>query len=198
MEIKYITTVCRRVRNISLLTVIILIINTYTLFGQKNRDEAPPLKERLFYGGSFGLQFGSVTDIEVSPVIGLWVLPRLAIAAGPDYRFYKDPFSRTAIYGGSSYIQFVVIQDINSIIPLGSHSAIFLHAEDELLSLKSSFWKDPPYNSDRFFVNTVLAGGGISQMIGRRSSLDFMVLWALNASQYNLYSNPEIRISFIF
>ena len=190
--------VCRRVRNVLLHTAIILITNAFTLSGQNTREEVPPLNERLFYGGSFGLQFGSITDIEVSPVIGLWVLPRLAIAAGPDYRFYKDPFSRTAIYGGSSYLQFVVIQDINSIIPLGSHTAIFLHAENELLSLKSSFWKDPPYNSDRFFVNTVLAGGGISQMIGRRSSLDFMVLWALNASQYNLYSNPEIRISFIF
>ncbi|MDQ1332740.1 MAG: hypothetical protein QG576_775 [Bacteroidota bacterium] len=188
----------RRVRIIIFITAGIFIIAAYNLSGQTTREEAPPLKERLFFGGSFGLQFGTYTDIEVSPVIGLWLLPRMAVAAGPDYRFYKDPDYSTDIYGGSAYMQFVVIQDINSVVPLGVHAGIFLHAENELLSLQTSFWKDPPYKSDRFYINTLLAGGGISQHIGRRSSLDMMILWALNVSQYNLYSNPEIRVSFIF
>jgi hypothetical protein len=120
------------------------------------------------------------------------------VAVGPDYRFYKVPDYRTDIYGGSAYMQFVVIQDINSIIPLGAHAGIFIHMENELLSLQSSFWKDPPYKSERFFINTLLAGGGISQQLGRRSSLDMMILWALTVSEYNLYSNPELRVSFIF
>ncbi len=168
-------------------------------YDKKAREESPPFKERLFFGGNFGLQFGTITDIQVSPVIGLWVLPRIAIAVGPDYRYIKDRYDRTSIYGGKAYLQFVVIQDLNSFIPMGVHTGIFLHIEDELLSLKSSFWKFPlPYTSDRFYVNTVLAGGGISQQIGRRSSLNFMVLWALNDSGYNIYSKPELRISFSF
>ncbi len=174
-------------------------------FDQKDQEGSPPFKERLFYGGSFGLQFGSITDIQVSPVIGYWLLPRLNVAVGPDYRYYKDQSARTTIYGGKGYMQFIVIQDVNSILPMGVHTGIFIHLEDELLSLKSAFWKPapsypytPPYTSDRFYVNTVLAGGGLSQQIGRRSSLNFMVLWALNDSGYNLYSKPEIRISFIF
>jgi hypothetical protein len=168
------------------------------LYAQQSRNDSPPLRERLFFGGSFGLQFGSITDIQVSPVVGIWVLPRLAVAIGPDYRFYKDPNSRTDIYGGSGYVQFVFIQDLNSLIPLGLHLGFFLHAEDELLSLQSSFWKNPPYVNDRFFVNTVLAGGGISQHMGRRSSINLMVLWALNEPVYGIYSTPEIRVSFIF
>jgi len=198
MELNYDMAVFRRLKIILCITAAFFIIAVYDLSGQTTRDEAPPLKERLFFGGSLGLQFGTYTDIEISPVIGLWLLPRLAVAAGPDYRFYKDPYSRTDIYGGSGYIQFVVIQDINSIIPLGVHAGIFLHVENELLSLQSSFWKDTPVNSNRFFVNTLLAGGGISQQIGRRSSLDMMVLWALTVTQYPLYSNPEIRVSFNF
>jgi len=47
-------------------------------------------------------------------------------------------------------------------------------------------------------INTILAGGGLSQQIGRRAALNFMVLWALNDSGYGLYSNPEIRIGFVF
>ena len=158
----------------------------------------PPLRERLFYGGSVGLQFGSITDIQLSPVIGLWVLPRLTVAVGPDYRFYKDPDVRTDIYGGSVYAQFFIIQDLDNLLKLGMHYKFFAMAEDELLSLKSSSWKNPPYSSDRFFVNTPMAGGGISQPLGQRSSLDLMILWPLNMPDYPIYSNPEIRVNFIF
>jgi hypothetical protein len=44
----------------------------------------------------------------------------------------------------------------------------------------------------------VLAGPGLSQQIGRRASLNFMVLWPLNDSGYDIYSKPEIRVSFSF
>jgi hypothetical protein len=105
----------------------------------------------------------------------------------------------TSLYGGKSYLQLVVIQDLNSFIPMGVHTGIFIHLEDELLSLKSSFWKYPLlYTSDRFYVNTVLVGGGISQQIGRRASLNFMVLWPLNDSVYQIYSKPEMRVTFTF
>jgi hypothetical protein len=168
-------------------------------YDQTNKEEAPPIKERLFFGGSFGLQFGTITDIQISPVIGFWLLPRVAVAAGPTYRYYKDVDVATTLYGGKAYLQLVVIQDLNSFIPMGVHTGIFLHMEDELLSLKSSFWKYPLlYTSDRFYVNTVLVGGGLSQQIGRRASLNFMVLWPLNDSGYEIYSKPEIRISFNF
>jgi hypothetical protein len=168
------------------------------LNGQRQREEPPPLKERLFAGGNFGLQFGTITDIQVSPVVGIWLLPRIAVAVGPDFRFYKDRYDKTVIYGGKAYAELVIIQNLNSIIPIGGNTGIFFHIEDELLSLETEFWKNPPYLADRFYVNTVLAGGGISQQIGRRSSMNFMVLWALNESIYDVYGKPEIRVSFIF
>jgi hypothetical protein len=169
-------------------------------FDQKDNNGAPSFKDRLFYGGSLGLQLGTITDIQVSPVIGYWVLPRLAVAIGPTYRYYKDPSSATAIYGAKGYIQFAVVQDLSSVIPVGGHTGIFLHIEDELLSLNSYFWKwqyGIPFDSERFYLNTILVGGGISQHLGRRSTIDFMVLWPLD-NPYSLYSNPEIRISFIY
>ena len=177
----------------------LLIFSSFSIVSaQKVREEIPPLRERIFFGGNFGLQFGTITDIQISPVIGLWVLPRLAVAVGPDYRFYKDRYDRTNIYGGKGYMQFVVIKDINSFLPIGANTGILLHVEDEVLSLESSFWKNPPVFSKRFYINTVLAGGGISQQIGRRSSLNIMILWALNDSGYAVYSNPEITFSFNF
>ena len=189
----------RRLKFTAVLTTSLLILAAPVTSSQRSRSEAPPIKERLFYGGSFGLQFGTITDIEVSPIIGFWVLPRLAVAAGPNYRFYKDPINgRTSIYGGRGYTQIVLIRDINSIVPVGINMGIFLHAEDEFLSLESEFWQNPPLISERFTVNTLLAGAGISQPIGRRSAINLIVLWALDDSVYDLYSNPEIRVSFTF
>ena len=182
----------------SCLLLILLFVSFSVIYGQETRKDTPPLKERLFYGGSFGLQFGTITDIEFSPIIGIWVLPRVAVAAGPDFRYFKDPWDHTTIYGGKSYIEFIFLQDLDNIIPLGLHLGMFLHVEDEALSLASSFFKTAPFDSERFMVNTILAGGGIRQQIGQRSSLNLTFLWALNDSGYDIYGNPEIRVSFIF
>jgi hypothetical protein len=51
--------------------------------------------------------------------------------------------------------------------------------------------------TSRFSVNTGLIGAGISQPMGRRAALNIIALWALD-DPYGIYSNPEIRISFIF
>lgn len=187
----------RKQIQILLFCIALFLVIESSISAQKSREETPPLKERLFFGGNFGLQFGTITDIQVSPVIGLWVLPRLAVAAGPDYRYFRYHDVQTNIYGGKFYAQFVVVQDLNSFIPIGVHTGIFLHLEDELLSLESAYWRNT-YSTGRFYINTILAGAGISQQIGRRSSLNFMLLWALNDSGYEIYSNPEIRVSFSF
>jgi hypothetical protein len=180
------------------LVLIALLSDAYGQEQNRTKDEPPPLKERLFFGGSFGLQFGTVTDIQFSPVAGIWLLPRVAVAAGPNYRYFKDPFDRTSIYGGKAYSEFIFLQDLNNIIPLGLHFGMFFHVEDEVLSLESSFFRTMPYDKDRFLINTVLAGGGISQQMGRRSSLNMTFLWAINDHGYGIYGNPEIRISFMF
>jgi hypothetical protein len=168
------------------------------LSGQESRQEVPPLKDRLFYGGNFSLQLGTITNIELSPIVGLWVLPRLAVAVGPSYNFYKFDRVKTDIFGGRSYIQYLVFRDLDKFIPLGIHTSFFIHIEDEMLSLDSNYWDNTKVTTKRFLVNTVLSGIGISQQIGARSSVDFMILWALNDSGYQIYSNPEIRIGFVF
>jgi hypothetical protein len=182
---------------IIIVTFFLLLTAVNFISGQQVREEKPPLRERMFFGGSLGLQFGTYTDIQITPIVGLWVRPRVAIAAGPNYRFYKDPYYSTSIYGANGYIQFVPLKDLNNVVPVGIHMGIFLHLEDELMSLESAVW-DQSNPNDRFTVNTVLAGFGISQQMGQRSSINVMFLWALNNSVYGLYSNPEIRLSFSF
>ena len=191
------STMARCFKKITILTTCFLFATLSNGYGQNKREEIPPLRERIFFGGSLGLQFGTYTNIHVTPIVGLWVRPRIAIAAGPNFTYYKDPYYETTMYGGNAYIQFVPVKDINNAIPIGLHMGIFLHLEDELLSLESSVW-DPQNPGERFTVNTLLGGFGISQQLGMRSALNLMFLWTLTDSGYALYSNPEIRISFSF
>jgi hypothetical protein len=184
-------------KKITILTFCLLFGTLSIVSGQKQREQIPPLRERMFFGGSLGLQFGTYINIHVTPIVGLWVRPRIAIAAGPNFTYYKDPYYETTMYGGNAYVQFVPVKDINNAIPIGIHVGIFLHLEDELLSLESAVW-DPQNPSKRFNVNTLLGGFGISQQLGMRSSLNLIFLWTLTDSGYALYSNPEIRISFSF
>ena len=184
--------------------LILLFLSSINIFvtGQNiSKEERPPISERLFFGGSFGMQFGTITYIDVSPVVGLWVLPRVAIAAGPSYTYYKysdrSYKEETSIYGGRFYSQYLLLQDLDNIFPVGLHMGIFLHLEDELLSYKSDYWRNP-YSSGRFTVNNVLFGGGIRQQMGRRSFLNLTALWTVHDSGYSMHSSPEIRISFSF
>ena len=77
-----------------ILTFIVLTLFCSITNAQESGNEVPALKERLFFGGNFALQFGTITDIEISPMIGLWVLPKLAVAVGPSYTYYKAPVIR--------------------------------------------------------------------------------------------------------
>jgi len=161
-------------------------------------NEKPPLKERIFYGGSLGLQFGTQTNIEVLPVVGIWVLPRVAVAAGPGFRFYRYQNVNTSIYSVRGYIQLVPIRDINKMIPLGVHTSIILQFEDEGLSLDSQYWHNVDREPKRFWVNSVMAGPGISQQMGKKSSLNILFLWTLNNNGYSIYNDPIIRVGFVF
>jgi len=179
--------------------VIVLFMSSFSdLKAQRERDEKPPLRERMFFGGNFGLQFGTITNIQIAPIVGVWVLPRVAIAGGPEFTYYKDHYYQTNIYGGKVYTEFILLKDLNNMLPVGIHSGIFLHLEDEILNLESALWKNSPDLNGRFYLNTVLFGGGISQQIGARSSMNFTLLWTLTPSVYTIYSNPEIRVSFNF
>ena len=165
----------------------------------ENAEEGrPPVKQRLFFGGSFGLQFGTVTNIEVAPLAGIWLLPRVAVGAGPSFQYYKDPYGRTSIYGGRVMLQVTLVQDLNNIIPVGINTGIFVNCEYEGLSLQRAFFNSDPEADGRFYYGIFLAGAGLSQPTGKRSSMNISFLWSINGNEYGIYDTPEIRIEFYF
>ena len=185
-----------RLYNRIILISLFLMCANLVVFGQNARKtEKPPVSERLFFGGSFGLQFGTITYIDVSPIIGLWILPKVAIAGGPNFTYYKNKYydEEIIIYGGRLYTQYLLLENINNVLPIGLNTGIFLHLENEL-----SHYKIISPSSENFFANNVLLGGGIRQPVGTRSFLNLTVLWTIHDSGYSIRNNPEIRVSFNF
>jgi hypothetical protein len=166
--------------------------------GERGPSERPSFSQRLFFGGSFGLQLGTITNIDLAPIAGVWLLPRVAAGAGPSFQYYKDPYGATAIYGGRALIQLTLIQDLNNILPLGLNLGIFATGEYEGLSLEKEFFSSTPASDGRLYYDSFLVGAGLSQPTGMRSSMNITFLWCITGNDYGIYDSPEIRIEFYF
>ncbi len=167
------------------------------------------LRDRLFFGGSFGLVAGDYTDIEVSPLIGYYITPRWAAGIGISYEYYNNKYHfydtsngryerfETSVWGGRLFTSYVIVNNVNDWIPLGLNFRIFLHAEYEALSYKKEFFE---YGATgRELLNNFLVGGGLRFPMGARSSMNLTILWNLNPNLYDVYGNgPLIRLGFNF
>ena len=172
----------------------------------KEEFEYMTWKEKVFFGGSFGIMFGTYTDIEVSPIVGYRITRHLSLAVGPKYRYYREkiiyqsqPYSLEGhVYGGRSYVQFYFIKNINDFIPIGIHAGFFAHAEYELLSLEEEDFRPQYGNRGRYLLHTAFVGPGLRLPAGRRAAVNFMVLWNLNENSDSPYTSPIIRFGFTF
>lgn len=160
-------------------------------------SQRPPLRDRMFFGGNFGLQFGTYTYIETSPIVGIWLLPRVGLAGGPTYKFLKDPVGSTSVFGGKGFTRLILIQDVNNIVPIGMGLSIYLHGEYEYLSYRSDFFYTNP-ESTRVGNSAFLVGFGFSQHLGPRISMNLSLLWVVNEPELDIYDNPEIRFGITF
>jgi len=162
-------------------------------------------RDRLFFGGSFGLAIGHYTDIEISPHVGYYITSRWAAGVGITYEYYNNKYHpyhqferyETHIWGGRFFTNYVIINNVNDFIPLGFNFRIFVHAEYEALSYEKGFFD---YGATgRQLQNSILVGGGLRFPMGRRSSMNLTLLWNLNSSMNDIYSSgPILRLGYNF
>jgi hypothetical protein len=154
-------------------------------------------KRKLFTGGNIGLQFGTLTVIEVSPLLGYQFTKRFAAGIGGNYLFVNgtvnDPngyyyYDHESIIGGRIFSRFSIIEQL------------FIHGEYEMINYKATFWdySTSSYKEQRVTVPGLLAGAGYSQMLGERSSWNILILFELLQNTYYPYANPIIRMNFNF
>lgn len=190
--------------NKELIKILFLFLTFFptVLFAQMYEEEEIRPIDRLFFGGNFGMQFGTITSIEVSPLLGYYITPKLSAGAGIRFEYFKDkgyyaPYE-TTIYGGDIFTRYVIISNLGEGLNIGLNTGIFAQVEYEALSLEKAYF-EPPYTGDgRFIVHSILVGGGIIQPIGARSAFLFSVLYNLNETARSPYSNPIFRVGFTF
>lgn len=172
---------------------------------KEEEDDVPSDKkwkwENFRVGGNFGLQFGNITYIDISPTFGYYVIPnKLQVGVGTKFIYYRqaegayyDPYSgnyyivpkySTAIYGGGLFTNYTIWK------------GLFVHGEYEMVSKRPN----NPYNypgQNRIRVDALLIGGGYSQPIGKAGNLYVSALYDVLNTDESIYSGTFGRVPII-
>lgn len=164
---------------------IISFNNVYAQDSTYNDLNKPAFKDRLYFGGYLGLQFGTITLIDVSPLVGIMITERFSTGLGLTYQYYKHNYSgykySTNIFGGRVNARYYIFKNF------------FGQAEYELLNFDAYI---DPFNTERVNVHSYLIGAGYRQWISYKAFASFVILWNLNETNLSPYTNPVIRIGF--
>ena len=141
------------------------------------KQDKPSFRDRLFFGGNFGLQFGNVTNIDISPLVGYKITPRFSAGIGLTYQYirFNNYDYNTSVYGGRVFSRFIVTGP-------SAPTNIFIHAEYE--TLNGDVFNANTQLIEKAWVPAAFGGLGFIQSIGGRAAFGLTVL-------YNLLYDPD-------
>ena len=86
-------------KKVRLLFLCILLLNSVLISAQ--RGEGGSFMDDLYWGGDFGISFGSYTYIRLAPVLYYEAFEDLYVGTGVEYTYYKDTRNPMFIVEGS-------------------------------------------------------------------------------------------------
>ena len=176
------------------LLVFFLLLNFGIVLSASAQREIDPevefnLKDRIYYGGSLGLQLGTVTLIDLSPLAGMMLSSKFSTGLGATYQYYQDnrfQGSEGSSFGGRVFGRYNVLPNI------------FAYTEVESIN-----WNAYKYAQDKFqrtWTEAFFVGVGYFDPFGARGGANFTFLYNLRHSNLcSYYSEPYmIRVGFVF
>lgn len=155
-------------------------------------EDDPPLKDRMYYGGNFSLQFGSLTYIDISPLAGVMLTEKLSAGLGGTYQYlrFRRTKSSSSVYGGRLFGRYNITENI------------FAHSEAESLNTAYVVPGATP-SQDRLtrdWVTGIFVGGGYFTPFGSRGGANITLLYNLTYdNRRSPYNEPYvIRVGFVF
>lgn len=138
-------------------------------------------KGHFFSGGNIGLQFGTITLLDLSPYLGYYLTNELVAGVGVTYQYYKNSYYNytTDIYGGRLFSRYFITEHF------------FPHAELEMLNLE--VYNRNRAEIERMNVFSTLVGAGYRQEIARNAWFNILILWNITPNEYSPYVNPILR-----
>ncbi|PZX60340.1 hypothetical protein LV84_00616 [Algoriphagus ratkowskyi] len=151
-------------------------------------EDSVPFKDRLYYGGNFGMQFGSTTLIEISPIVGVMITPKFSSGVGITYQYFKTNYyyeGESTSYGGRVFSRYNILPNI------------FAHAEFESINFDNNIFGTNEF--ERIWSNALFLGGGYFAPFGRRGGANFTFLYnVLHDNLRSPYGEPYvIRVGFV-
>jgi hypothetical protein len=149
-------------------------------------EDRGSFSDRLVYGGGIFLNFGTVTYIYVGPSIGYRITDQFTAGLNTNYTYFsqRNVFSES-FYGGGPYANYRIFENF------------LLHTEYEAL-----YMRDRRFGAaldSRIWLHNVYLGVGYRASLGRRSFMQFSILYNVNYDPIQSpYNNPLIRIGFGF
>jgi hypothetical protein len=175
-------------KKLILLLLSIVTISQYTMAQDEPEDEPKQGfdKSKLFFGGNFGLSFGSYsTLINVSPQIGYRFSRYFAAGGGPNFIYYSQKYIDFA--GNDIYRENMGYAGLNVFGRFYPIDQVFLQLQPEANYNwgKQKFYdgNTPDYKLDGKLVPSMLAGAGGAVPAGAGA---FIVM-----VQYDLLQQPR-------
>jgi hypothetical protein len=137
-----------------------------------------PFIDRVRAGGSFGLSLGTVTNINLSPMVGYELTEKLVGGVGATVMYFRYRYYdiNTAYYGGRGFLMYSVFPMVNLI------------AEYEALNVEASYQK-------RKWLGSPLIGASYSQPVGGKfiKAVHFTALYNVSYNnQIDQYSGQNL------
>ncbi|MES2628005.1 MAG: hypothetical protein V4616_03455 [Bacteroidota bacterium] len=164
----------------------LLIACSAQLSAQLNKGFDP---ERITFGGDFGLGFGSITYVNVSPLVGYRFTDNFTGGVGVIYQYLKYNKNvygvqfETNTYGGRIFGRYRFLENF------------FGTLEYQNLSLE---YLESGFEKTRVNVPILFVGGGYLQPVGGKAYVSLSLLYDVLENPNSPYSNPVIQAGLIF
>lgn len=147
------------------------------------RKDPRSLGDRLWFGGGVGLSFGTVTAIQLDPMMGYKVDQngKFSVGLGGSYwRFQDNRFTPSYSFTGYGYRTFARYRFIEQ---------LFGHAEFLHMNVEGSRLTPFAETRPRIWVPHLLLGGGYVQPLGGSGTIYIQVLFDVLQDPNSIYAN---------
>ncbi|PLW95376.1 MAG: hypothetical protein C0592_00415 [Marinilabiliales bacterium] len=163
----------------------IIVVFSLFLISFAGHSQGTELKNHFFTGGSLGLRFGTLTNIEVSPAFGYHINDYLSAGIGGTYQFYNNkyyyPSLRLNIWGGRAFFR------------VHPFSMIYLQGEYEIMTYKTDIFH-PAGEMENIISENILGGIAYRDVLSETVSYYMMLMYNFNQTIYTPYLNPVYRV----
>lgn len=182
------------------LLLILVLLSSYVLFAQEEEEKQKGFqKDKVFFGGNFGVGFGNITRINISPQIGYRFTDHLAAGTGINFQYVavKEKYSNGNLFYKS--LQGVVgLNVFGRLYPIRQFM-LQVQPEANYIFGKEIYYDSNPrqeYTLDTKIVPSLLTGGGLVLPSGRGAMI-IAVFYDVLQHESSPYGNKPI-LNFTF